>query len=141
MLTPKERAVLAEARAIKRRARESKPKAPRQKPKQGRVRDNGHLAYLRRLPCACCGVSGRSEAAHIRYGDPARGKANPGMGAKPDDRWAVPMCRDCHRAQHGMNERAFWAEAGIDPLVLAEDLWAVSGNEVAGATVLARRQG
>lgn len=112
----------------------------RSKPKQGRERDNGHLAFIRRLPCAVCGAEGRSEAAHIRFTDLSRGKRNPGMGAKPDDKWTLPLCRPCHTAQHGMNERAFYEGKGLDALFMAGQLYDFSGDEVAARGSLAITQ-
>lgn len=116
---------------------EPKVKHARTKPKQGRERDEGHLAYLRQLPCATCGLQ-PVDAAHVRYADLSRGKGLTGMSRKPDDKWAVPLCRSCHRKQHGVNERKFWIDAGIDPLALAERLFEVSGDEEAGRSILAK---
>jgi hypothetical protein len=50
------------------------------------------------------------------------------MGAKPHDKWALPLCRDCHREQHRIGERAFWSIVGINPLLLAERLYAARGD-------------
>lgn len=108
----------------------------RVKPKQGRERDNAHLAFIRRLPCAVCGIEDRSDAAHIRYGDLSRGKAPAGMGMKPDDKWTVPLCRPCHEVQHGQNERAYWAKREADPLSIAEQLYEHSGDELAARVIL-----
>lgn len=106
-----------------------KPERERVKPKQGRERDNAHLAFIRRLPCVSCSAENRSDAAHIRFGDLSRGKPPAGMGMKPDDKWALPLCRDCHRIQHAQNEKAFWAKAEIDALELAERLYEHTGDE------------
>ncbi|MDE3023608.1 MAG: DUF968 domain-containing protein [Pseudomonadota bacterium] len=59
-----------------------------------------HLTYrsgrLRRivasLPCACCGKSGPSQAAHSNLG--MHGK---GMGLKASDAATFPLCPDCHQ--------------------------------------------
>ena len=46
------------------------------------------------------------------------------MGRKVSDRFAVPICRLHHRELHRRgNERAWWQSQGIDPLVIAADLW------------------
>jgi hypothetical protein len=49
------------------------------------------------------------------------------MQTKPDDRYALPVCRGHHRdgpdAQHRTNERAWWSAHGIDPLSLAAQLY------------------
>lgn len=45
-----------------------------------------------------------SDPAHIRVG------SNAGMGQKPDDSKAVPLCRICHSKQHQQGERTFWGK-------------------------------
>jgi hypothetical protein len=40
-----------------------------------------------------------------------------GMGMKPGDEYAVPLCRAHHRELHDYgNERLWWALQGIDPM-------------------------
>lgn len=107
------------------------------KPKQGRLTDTAHLAFVRRLPCTVCCAEGGVDAAHIRFGDLAREKPPAGMGMKPDDKWVVPMCRECHRTQHQQNERAFWAKCGIDALELAECLYECTGDEAKARALIA----
>ena len=43
-----------------------------------------------------------------------------GMGAKPDDKWALPLNHWCHMAQHAhWGELQWWRERGIaDPFAL-----------------------
>jgi len=109
-------------------AKAKRPKSP--KADRGRVRDNGYLAFLRRQPCVVgpVGCFGPVEAAHIRFADAGRGKPLTGMQTKPDDRWCVSLCAAHHRtgpdAQHGANERAWWASRGIDALELAAKQYA-----------------
>ncbi len=50
------------------------------------IRSERYLAEVRRLPCANCSATGRSDAAH-----PNTGK---GAGTKADDTRAFPLCRD-----------------------------------------------
>jgi hypothetical protein len=64
------------------------------------------------------------------------GKVNPGVGAKPDDRFVVPMCGKHHRKQHGMNEPVFWKECGIDPLLVSLALFSISGDNEAGEKIV-----
>jgi hypothetical protein len=46
------------------------------------------------------------------------------MARKVSDRFTVPICRLHHRELHRRgNERAWWQSQGIDPLVIAADLW------------------
>ena len=101
-----------------------RPKAP----KHQRVRPSGksptHLDLIRQLPCI---LSGRAaEAAHIRYADSSHGKAETGVGRKPDDLWTLPLAPELHRllkgCQHDSNEREWWAQFGIDPLAVAKRL-------------------
>ena len=63
-----------EKRALKRkhytpghiRSRSFRPEGPGQR--QPRERDNRHLAFIRRLPCAACRIAGPCDAAHLRAG-------------------------------------------------------------------------
>lgn len=96
-------------------------------------RNPDYLALVRQCPCLKCGME-PSEAAHVRYASAAFGKAS-GMQKKPEDRFAVPLCADCHRldrdAQHIRNEQAFWQEIDINPLLVAAHLYAQRGDLVA----------
>lgn len=93
---------------------------------RGRQEDAAHLDLIRRLPCLITGEKERVEAAHIRYSSALFGKVNPGTGAKPDDRWTVPLCARLHTeatdAQHRSGEEWWWEERGINPLLVAQRL-------------------
>jgi hypothetical protein len=107
--------------------------------RQPRKKENGHLAFIRGLPCCVCGDNTSTEAAHVRY--PCRRFAKPkvGMGEKPDDKWTVPLCGDCHLGpggQHKSNEYYWWSMRGIDPLPLALALYAHSGDHEAGCQII-----
>lgn len=131
----------AEKRALKpvislspgfKRSRSFRPEGQGQR--QPRERDNGHLAFIRRLPCVATYVRTGArvygcDAAHVRFGDPSRGKRHTGMAEKPDDRWTVSLTRAAHEEQHGQNERSWWEGLGIDPITLCERLYAISGDE------------
>lgn len=114
---------------------------PQRTPRQ---RKESHLAFLRRLPCACCvaggarpsAVSSAIHAAHVRMPSLAHGKEYTGKGEKPDDRWAVPLCEGHHVEQHSMSESEFWRLYGIDPFLLALVLWGLTGDEHAASQVL-----
>lgn len=123
----------AEKRALKpvisigpqfKRSRSFRPSGEGQR--QPRERDNGYLAFLRRQPCRIGLVRpgtcvGPVEACHVRYGDAARGKVNPGLQCKPADKWATSCCAGHHREQHAAgNERAWWERYGLDGLDQAE---------------------
>lgn len=100
--------------------RTRKPKRER-----GRQEDPAHLALIRRLPCLL-GGEGPVEAAHVRMSDAAFGKANSGVGQKPDDCWTLPLSAEMHREQHAAGERWFWEEQGINPIPIAQRLYGVS---------------
>lgn len=129
-LDERERSILAAAAKIKKarnRATRDAIKAQRKpggKANRGRERDNGYLAFLRRQPCACCGRSAPSDAAHIRMASPSRGKLPTGMQVKPSDKFAVPLNRSCHMKQHQGSEASFWSERRLDPFEIADRLFA-----------------
>lgn len=95
--------------------------------------DLPHLAAIRLLPCLKCGLEPCGEAAHVRMNSAALGKRN-AMGKKPDSRWVVPLCRACHQsdpdAQHRIGEQEFWVRLGINPLLVAKQLFEVSADLV-----------
>ena len=95
--------------------------------RQPRVECPAFLAFVRRKPCCACGAPAPSQAAHIRMASLAMEKRSTGMSEKPSDRWAVPLCADCHLdgpdAQHHVGEQKFWYRVGIDPCSLAAKLY------------------
>jgi hypothetical protein len=111
---------------------------PRARVEEVAGRDLPYLALVRQLPCLKCGME-PSEAAHVRFASAAFGKAS-GLGRKPDDRHSVPLCSGCHRldrdAQHSRGEREFWDSIGINPLIVAEKLYARRGDLVAMRAVV-----
>lgn len=70
------------------------------------VRLPKYLAWLRKQPCAICGRHGPSQACHVRRG------TDGGMGIKPSDNFAFPMCIYCHNEQHWIGEETFEAANG-----------------------------
>lgn len=56
------------------------------------------------------------EAAHVRLGSGA------GMGEKPSDWRAVPLCKEHHQLQHTQGERTFWATYEAASNKTVEDL-------------------
>lgn len=87
------------------------PKAPK---RASRWRSQAHLGFVRGFACAVCGSTTNVEAAHVRIGSGA------GIGQKPDDWRAVPLCAGphsnnlgqlgCHNRQHIVGEPHFWAD-------------------------------
>jgi hypothetical protein len=115
------------------------PRIPRTvergKPKPSLRRRVQHLGFVRQLPCVACGKAAPSEAAHVRTG------TDSGVGMKPGDRYAVPLCAACHAKQHRIGELTFWSTLRIDPLNVALRLWTVSADVEAGErTVFRARQ-
>lgn len=109
------------------------------KQKRPRKHDIDHLKWVRSLPCL---VSGKrpADAAHVRYADPKYGKREVGGQEKPDDRWAVPLHRSEHDKQHGMNERDYWNQTGMDPLMIALALFNASGDDEMGEVIIREAQ-
>ena len=83
-----------------------------------------YLTWIRGKRCLLCSVWYPIEAAHIRMSDFRFEKEAAGKGEKSDDKWAIPLCAPCHRAQHERSdERKFWEEMKIDVVARADQLW------------------
>lgn len=81
-----------------------KPKAPK---RSTRWRSQKHCNWLRGFECAFnfgAWCDGATEVAHVRIGSGA------GVGQKPHDFRAVPLCKKCHAEQHHIGEKTFWSE-------------------------------
>jgi hypothetical protein len=104
-----------------------------------RLQEPTHLQAIRELPCLKCGLEGFSEAAHVRMNSAAFNKRG-SKGMKPDDKWVAPLCPSCHRldddAQHNMDERQFWFQLNLNPLLICEALHKVSPDIVAMRAVV-----
>lgn len=98
--------------------------------------NDGHLAFVRSLPCLICGDNVSVEAAHVRYMDPTVAKSQCGIGMKPSDFYCVPLCGSHHREQHAMKERTFWTRFGIDPVKKALALYADTGDFERGCEIV-----
>lgn len=113
--------------------------APRRVGAELKGGDPAYLAQVRQLPCLYCGVEPCGEAAHVRLASAAFGKSS-GLQRTPEDRWALPLCRDDHlnarHAQHRRGEATFWHSLGINPLVVCERLHAQRGDLVAMRAVV-----
>ena len=86
--------------------------------RQPRERNEAYLQWLRTQPCCICGDNTSVEAAHLRMGSINDDKRETGMGEKPSDKWALPLCGHHHRMQHSMREATFWQIHGLDPVAL-----------------------
>jgi hypothetical protein len=82
-----------------------------------RERDREHLRFVASQPCLVCGRS-PSDAHHVKFAE------QQAIGRKVSDRFTIPICRLHHRELHRRgNERTWWQNQGIDPLVTAATLW------------------
>jgi hypothetical protein len=82
-----------------------------------RYRNRDHLRFVMQQPCLLCGRK-PSDAHHIRFVQPRA------LGRKASDEFAIPLCRSHHRAVHRAgDEKAWWQQAGIDPIKVARKLW------------------
>lgn len=91
--------------------------------------DDDHAKAIRELPCLKCGLDPCGECAHVRMNSAALGKQQ-ALGKRPTSEWTVPLCRACHQgdsdSQHKIGEQEFWHRLGINPLLAAQRLHAVS---------------
>src|SRR5205807_9755390 len=82
-----------------------------------RYRNRKHLRYVGQQACLVCGRK-PSDPHHLGFTQPRA------LGRKVSDEFAVPLCRGHHRAVHrSRDERAWWQQAGIDPIKVARRLW------------------
>jgi hypothetical protein len=82
-----------------------------------RYRNRAHLRYVAQQPCLLCGRK-PSDPHHLGFTQPRA------LGRKVSDEFVVPLCRGYHRAVHrSREERAWWRQAGIDPIKVARKLW------------------
>lgn len=91
-------------------------KLPKKPKRESRFRSQRHCTHIRQHACAACDSDGPIEVAHYRLGSGA------GMGQKPHDYLATPLCKPCHSAQHTMGEETFWREEGKEPHAIIDAL-------------------
>lgn len=87
------------------------------------IRCPAHLKWIRGFVCAVADkhdCEGKIEAAHVRTG------TDGGMGVKPSDCHAIPLCASAHREQHNIGEAAFERKYQISMRLIAATLWARS---------------
>lgn len=108
--------------------------AKRQKPVSGILRApervyQRHRKWLRSHECVCtlsatlAACSGAIEVSHIRTA------ANSGVGLKPMDSSAVPMCSNHHRLYHQRGHQSFETYYGLDLAKLAAEFAAKTPDE------------
>jgi hypothetical protein len=92
-----------------------------------RYRNKAHLKFVASHACLLCGRQ-PADPHHLTFTQPRA------LGRKVSDEFAVPLCRTHHREVHRFgNERNWWAKYDLDPLSVAEDLWAQTHPAVGGA--------
>src|SRR6516164_7773611 len=85
--------------------------------KPTRHRNKEHLRFVAKQPCLVCGRR-HSDAHHLGFMQPRA------LGRRVSDEFVVPLCRIHHREVHRAgDERAWWEQAGIDPIDVARVLW------------------
>jgi hypothetical protein len=85
-----------------------------------RYRNQEHLRFVAQQACLVCGRK-PSDPHHLRFMQPRA------LGRKVSDEFVAPLCRIHHRAAHRAgDERAWWKQAGIDPVKVARELWTKS---------------
>ena len=86
-------------------------------PEPKRLRDKAHLQYVAGQPCLICGRQ-PADPHHLRFAQPRA------IGLKVSDEFTVPLCRSHHRNLHqSSNERRWWENFRIDPMLIAGKLW------------------
>jgi hypothetical protein len=109
--------------------------------KQPRQHNDAHLEFVRQLPCVVCADDTATEAAHLRAGNLYYGKKPSGLQIKPSDKWVLPLCGKCHRAQHSGNEAIWWARKAIDPWVLSLSLYGATGDYEMAVEIIRQQTG
>src|SRR6185437_5103331 len=80
-------------------------------------RSKAHLRFVAAQRCLVCQRT-PCDAHHLKFAQPRA------LGRKVSDEFTVPLCRQHHRQlHHHGNEVAWWANADIAPLKVAEELW------------------
>jgi hypothetical protein len=119
----------------KRKPKKSKPSAELKRERA----EPGYLTKIRALPCCVCGEPPRSHAHHLKC------TGERGIGMKSSNKWAVPLCHECHMygvERVGSTKEAAWfLEKGIYCLDLAASLHANSHSVEAMAKVLIAHKG
>ena len=82
-----------------------------------RYRNKDHLRFVMQQSCLVCGRT-PSDPHHLRFMQPRA------LGRKVSDEFVAPLCRTHHREVHRVgDERAWWKQAGINPIKVARQLW------------------
>lgn len=95
--------------------------------KKETIRNEKHRKFIATLPCCVSGISGSTQAAHIR----AAGSG--GLGFKNGDCNCIPLSWMEHHKQHnkherGFGEKSYWGDDLPRAIRLAELLYENTGN-------------
>lgn len=99
--------------------------------KKAKIRDKKHREFIASLPCVVSGVSGMTQAAHIRHNNGG------GMGLKPGDDYCIPLSWWEHAEQHEIGELNYWPDIE-DAKELALDLYRNTGDRDKCLEMIAR---
>ena len=95
-------------------------------PKVKILRDRKYLDSFNGAACYACGTcDGTIVPAHIRHG------FSGGMGLKPPDNLALPLCHACHALQHDIGELDFWRRAYPGTGAISQDMGALWAKKCA----------
>jgi hypothetical protein len=87
-------------------------------PTERRLRSKAHRMFVASQPCLICS-SQPCHAHHITFAQPR------GLSQKVSDEFVVPLCVSHHNELHAAhNEASWWRSHGIEPLPVAQKLWA-----------------
>jgi hypothetical protein len=87
-------------------------------PTERRLRSKAHRMFVASQPCLICS-SQPCHAHHITFAQPR------GLSQKVSDEFVVPLCVSHHNELHAAhNEASWWHSHGIEPLPVAQKLWA-----------------
>ena len=94
-----------------------------------RHRNKDHLKFVASLGCLICGRK-PAQAHHLTHAQPRA------MQRKTSDEFTVPLCAIHHDSLHRRgSEREWWYERELDPIRVANDLWAVTLGQKSAASV------
>lgn len=101
-----------------------RPKAPKMGIRQAaHVRSPSHLQFVRSHVCCVMdrhACTGPVVAHHVKE------SMDGGMGVKPGDDFAIPLCDGAHKLLHDIGEPDFSARFGVDLLAVAAKFWRIS---------------
>lgn len=127
------------AHQIRPRPLTQKPPPQRKKAAQRRPgMDDEHRKRIKQLWCCVCGYPPMVDPHHLKKGTGERG-----MAIKSTDRWAIPLCQDCHHEIEsiGSGRELQWLDGhGINGLELAKELWSARASLEAMELALKRHR-